>query len=89
MSSGHSAGRYMIHRLYLNRPQLRMERRLAAQAARVDSFLSWATSFIAEAQDTKPPTALMLELVDVMASIMSVRRTLERIAPYEFNDVKR
>jgi hypothetical protein len=87
--SDHVAGRFMIERLYLNRPQLIMERRLSAADIRlreIDRELTELSLLVRRRPRAKAKYVLLLEAFRRIALALAAARAG---IPYEEADIRR
>ena len=85
------AGKYLINKLYLNRPQLIMERRVYFMFARLADFRGVCENAIPvlEGDDTSGSKDLLSEIAKAMISIDRMKDRLRNIAPYRQGDIQR
>ncbi len=85
------AGNYLVQKIYLNRPQLLVERRLAAVRSRVDSarLAIQARLRVVEALPSEVPKELVVQLSQLLADIVGYLRAIEAEPPYEPDEVRR
>lgn len=78
------AGKYLIERILLNRPQLVLERRFAAMLKFFDEFESWVSRMLGEMTltEAKQTAQLLLEINGLTTSAIRAR-------PYRTADTKR
>jgi len=89
VSSDRVAGKYMIERLFLNRPQLIRERRLAAIQERARAMRGMAKALVAELA-TAPTLGRLV--TGLLAAIVEVDEMLDELVsdrPYAPKDVQR
>lgn len=85
--SAHSvAGEYMLERLYLNRPQLVLERRWHALHARAMELLIWTMAFVRE---RPPEDTIGREACRLARMVMELLGSLNRARPYRPEDLRR
>lgn len=80
------AGKYLVERLYLNRPQLRMERRHSGVLAELEREMSEIDAVIASGPSD--PSALAALVVEFAATVRLLARQRE-VRPYLPADVDR
>ena len=85
---------YMIEKIYLNRPQLVLERRFFVCCETVEN-LQTKTNKLCEMLsskslvDSETVNSLLLKIIDNFSSVMSLLAKINRTPPYNVNDLKR
>lgn len=87
VASAYPAGTFVIERLFLNRPQLVMQRRFSEFRAKLNSLLDSVPTLILESKDA--PVEVVLEIVTRLASATKLLVEMHDVVPYEVEDVKR
>jgi hypothetical protein len=86
IDSKYSAGRFVIERLFLNRPQLVNFRRFFVLRSKL-ALLSDQVGLLVQGTNASPD--VMREVIERQASVMKLLLEVSEIAPYEVHDVKR
>ena len=91
VSGRYAASTYVTERLYLNRPQLIMERRSSEIENRLMQFeyFAVATAKELEGHGEKQATKLVVEILKVVVELNQRFREANRVRPYELADIKR
>ncbi|MFN2508375.1 MAG: HNH endonuclease [Chthoniobacterales bacterium] len=92
LSGRNVAARYVVERLYLNRPQLILERRLFAAEERLTEINAWIRRTIDTLRKTPPDeqtTRAMFDVVKSMADLSDSGIGVRRARPYELIAVRR
>lgn len=86
-----TAAKYIIERLFLNRPQLIFERRTFSATKRIEAFEQFARDALSELQKLPPAqnSELLTKLLNAILDIRSAERWNAAIPPYEIHDIKR
>jgi hypothetical protein len=86
-----SAGRYVVERLYLNRPQLILERRIDELCARLDVNLMDLKVYVSALRGlgSRDATEQLAKLSFALLDLLSLRNRLADLRPYKPNDVRR
>jgi hypothetical protein len=83
---------YIVERLYLNRPQLILERRTAAVAQRLaqcENFVEKASAELLSVRDDNRSVPLLARLAMLMADLSRTFRSASSTRPYRLEDVRR
>jgi len=85
------AGAYVIERLYLNRPQLIIERRAVAVESRLAQFEAFARQAITQLARHKNPRArqLLVKVGEALIDLNQQFREANKKRPYELADIRR
>jgi len=91
LSGVYTASKYLVERIYLNRPQLIMERRRVALRDRHNQLNDEARALAERlaAKGDAESTRLLLEIVKLSQDAQVLNTKLETIPPYEVADVTR
>lgn len=91
LSGVYTASKYLVERIYLNRPQLIMERRRVALQSRHTQLNEEARSLAERlaAKGDEESTRILLEMVKLGQDAQALNTKLETIPPYEVTDVTR
>jgi hypothetical protein len=88
----YQASRYILERLYLNRPQLILERRMFALAQKLSDFQEFAAQasvVLEERADDKQAVNLLGALVRSLASLGKTSYDVQSVRPYNLSDIRR
>lgn len=86
------ASRYVVERLYLNRPQLIRERRLSASLQRLDTLFEAAKTLAERGRNPAAEGALTraaLDLLQASAEALKLAISALKASPYQLADVRR
>ena len=78
------ASKYMVEKLYLNRPQLIIERRKSC----IDSKITEWESFIKRNRSKLAPK-ILYKMINMLLTIEVMYRELNKLVPYDTKDIKR
>jgi HNH endonuclease. len=86
------SAKYILERLYLNRPQLMLERRTFAATSRLadfERFAAQATGQLEERGEDQAAIKLLGELMRALISLSQLFRQANSVRPYKLADVRR
>ena len=91
IDGNNTTARYMLERLYLNRPQLLLARRIAAISRRLGHLTAelHKLSELLRQREGNEPRELLGRIVDVLTRSFEIREQIRQLRPYEADDVRR
>ncbi|MCX5795035.1 MAG: hypothetical protein NTY77_06045 [Elusimicrobia bacterium] len=92
LSAGNNAGRFMIEQLYLNRPQLLSERRIASAVRALSLEQARLQAAVQSWEDSGcPPAAgrLIAKAVKALIATANLLSKARKVVPYQPSDVRR
>lgn len=93
--SNYTSSKYMIERLYLNRPQLIIERRISCLSEKINMLNDEIPSVIDKYKNLKDDNLRkkiepnVLELISFLSDSMKLISDLNKVKPYNRNDVSK
>jgi 5-methylcytosine-specific restriction endonuclease McrA len=83
--------KYLIEKLYLNRPQLIIERRMSASLSRLRSMQEFIDNAIPALESNQCPEAktYLVRLAKVINKISKLQNAIRKLRPYDEEDIKR
>jgi hypothetical protein len=85
----YTAAVYMIEKLYLNRPQLLLERRIAKIFSRFEELQSFLAKVIPMLKDVKDSSGYMARIASFQNDMIELLVKLRKLPPYKNEDVRR